>query len=452
MRLLRQALPVWIPGPALLVLTIVLIASLPPWSRAQAPPGDVTFTRLSTFRIPFQTEPNERRIKQIQLYVSTDQGRTWDYYVSVAPDRNGFDFRAQRDGAYWFAVRTIDLDGHSFPLNMEGARPGLKVVVDTQPPIIRLQGMSPRDGEVGVQWEVRDDNLDPAGLRLDYRLPGSAEWQALRADVPVTGQHYWRPETNGSVEVRLRARDRAENWSEEKVTVSPNGYVGRPASSGSEAPSARPSETEIRLVNSTKIALNYEIQGKGKSGVGKVELWVTRDSTCRAWSRFGEYDGERSPLVVDVPGEGLYGFTILPKSGVGIGDPPPQSGDRPQIWLEVDQTKPVVRIGKAELERDNGRLTINWTASDKNLGANPIDLYYTDQLDNPNSWKLIESKLSNTGHYVWQMPSEVPFRFWVRVVATDRAGNVGSDEGHDPIIVDLSKPKGFILGVEGMSK
>jgi len=49
------------------------------------------------------------------------------------------------------------------------------------------------------------------------------------------------------------------------------------------------------------------------------------------------------------------------------------------------------------------------------------------------------------------MPANVPFRLYVRVEAADRAGNVGSAQTPNPILVDLSKPKVNILNVEPRS-
>jgi hypothetical protein len=152
--------------------------------------------------------------------------------------------------------------------------------------------------------------------------------------------------------------------------------------------------------------------------------------------------------MVEVDGEGLYGFTLVVRSGVGLGDQPPQVGDPPQVWVEVDLTKPAVRLGPIEVGRgaDKGRLTITWTATDKNLGAQPITLSYARQAGGP--WEPIASRLENNGRFVWQMPKDVPYQFFVRAEAADRAGNVGADETPRPVSVDLSLPKGVIVNVE----
>src|SRR5262249_51683483 len=121
---------------------------------------------------------------------------------------------------------------------------------------------------------------------------------------------------------------------------------------------------------------------------------------------------------------------------------------QPQVWVEVDLTKPVVRLTSVDVGRgaDSGRLTLRWTASDKNLGPQPITLSYAEQASGP--WKPIAPNVDNSGSFVWQMPKDVPYQFLVRVEATDRAGNIGFDETTKPVIVDLLQPKGIIINVE----
>jgi hypothetical protein len=435
-------------------ISVLLLGSSTP-GQTQSPASDVSYSRFAVFRIPFQTETSAQRLRQVQLYYSIDQGQSWQAANTAAPDLRYFDFRAARDGQYWFTVQTIDLEGRRYPVTMEGARPGLKVIVDTQAPIVRLRELPPRNGEVGVDWEVRDDNLDQASLRLEYRLLGAQDWVPIAADLPAAGQKFWAPATNGPIEVRLRARDRAENWNEDKLTLGTGAGSGRPAvSSATEGGGARPAESAMRVVNSTRIGLNYEIRDKGPSGISAVELWYTQDLAGRNWQKYREDTGAdvHPPFIVDVNGEGLYGFTLIVRSGVGLAERPPQVGDQPQQWVEVDLTKPVVRIGSVDVGRgpDLGRLTINWTATDKNLGRQPIALSYAEQASGP--WTPIANNLENSGRYTWQMPGGVPYKFLVRVEASDRAGNVGVAETTNPVIVDLAQPKGLILGVDPVTK
>jgi hypothetical protein len=414
----------------------------------------VSYSKHPVFRIPFNTD-SAGRLKQIQLYVSADKGQSWKQVVAVAPEQRFFDFRAPADGLYWFTVRTVDLENKTYPQNLEGARPGLKVIVDTQPPVVRLRALPSRDGEVGVEWDVRDDNLLPTGIRLEQRLQGGTAWMPLAADLPASGQKFWRPGTNGIVEVRLIAVDQATNAGEDKTTVTPGPFSGRalPTAVDPAPAPVRVPESAIRLVNTKRIGLNYEIKDKGPSGVSAVELWYTQDPACRSWQKYREEDGKTPPpFLIDVEGEGLYGFTLVVRSGVGLGERPPQVGDKPQVWVEVDLTKPLVKLGPVDVGRgaDSGRLTIHWTATDKNLGPKPITITYAKDAAGP--WMPVAANLENNGRFVWQMPSDVPYQFLIRVEAADRAGNVGADETQKPVIVDLLQPKGVILNVEPVTR
>ena len=155
-----------------------------------------------------------------------------------------------------------------------------------------------------------------------------------------------------------------------------------------------------------------------------------------------------------VSAEGLYGFTLLARSGVGLGERPPQIGDRPQVWVEVDLTKPVVQLQNILVGQgaDKGKLFLHWKAYDKNLGSTPILLSYAEKQEGP--WlPICERKLPNTGKYVWVMPQGnppqgVPYQFHVRVEAVDLAGNVGAAVTQNLVRVDLLLPKATIINVE----
>jgi hypothetical protein len=428
--------------------------------------GGIIYSRFRHFRIPFQTGAGEQRLKQLQLYVSTDQGKSWQPAALAPPEQRHFKFMTDRDGFFWFAVQTQDQEGRLNPPSMEdrigpdgikiSVQPSLKVIVDSKPPAVALQPLAPRGGEVGVSWDIRDDNLDltlPDAIQLDYRPVGSGgSWIPLLRQ-PGTAQAFWNPHTQAAVEVRLRARDRAGNWGEATTLVS---LAGVPQAN-SENPNPNtiqgPAPAERRLVNSKRITLNYELKEVGPSGVSAVDLWYTQDG--RSWNKYPPRPGEdanQRAVAFEVQGEGLYGLTLVARSGVGLGIRPPQLGDRPQIWVEVDLTKPEVQLHSVVvgLGADKGKLAITWSARDKNLHKQPITLSYAEHAGGP--WTTIVEHQANTGRYVWTMPDRVPYQFHVRVEAADRAGNVGAAVTAEVVKVDLSQPRVNILNVEPATK
>jgi len=414
-----------------------------PSARAQTPASDdVFYSRHSDFFIPFQAD--DRRIKEVILHVSEDQGQTWKNIANARPADGRFRFNARRDGWYYFTVQTRDFENRLYPARLEQVKPGLRVCVDTQLPTVQLEPLVPPEGGAGVKWDIRDDNLDLSSLVLEYREPGAAQWTRLNSQRIAAGQFVWNPAMNGTMDVRLQVRDLAGNAGAATTTVTPGSRAVQPLQGGNPAPRAN-STGGIRYVNSTRINLNYKVSDVGKSGISKVELWVTLDG--RSWQLHESRDNQQPPFTVEVKDERQYGFTLIARSGVGMGIPPPRLNDPPQVWVEVDLTKPVVRlediiVGKGA---DTGNLTILYKASDKNMAARPITISYAEKADGP--WTQIVRGDDNTGRYVWKMPADVPYQMYIRVEAIDKAGNVGVDPTAQPVAVDLSQPKVQVIDV-----
>jgi hypothetical protein len=205
------------------------------------------------------------------------------------------------------------------------------------------------------------------------------------------------------------------------------------------------------MVNSRRICLNFNISDVGPSGISSVELWATRDG--HTWQRYSNSPPPPSgPLVVHVAEEGRYGFSLVVKSGVGISSPPPRPGDAPQLWVEVDETRPKVRLLHAEVGKglESDCLTLTWMASDANLVPKPMTISTSTSKDGP--WTPVASNLENTGKYLWHMPRDVPYQFYVRVEASDRAGNHSADCWPEPMKVDRACPHATILGIDPGSK
>ncbi len=205
-----------------------------------------------------------------------------------------------------------------------------------------------------------------------------------------------------------------------------------------------PAAVRPRMVASTTFELEYEIESVGPSGIGRVELWGTRDGG-RTWSDFAVDTDNRSPMPVAVGGEGIYGFRILVQSGSGFGGRPPAEGDLPDIWIGVDRTKPTCKITGTEVSPDGLELLVQWEAADDALDPQPVTLLFSESASGP--WTPIASGLENSGSYRWKLDNRVPPRILLRLEVRDEAGNVGSFDTGEPLTVDRFRPAGKIRGV-----
>jgi hypothetical protein len=184
----------------------------------------------------------------------------------------------------------------------------------------------------------------------------------------------------------------------------------------------------------------------GSSGIGSVELFVTRDEGS-SWQRLtSETPAPNLPpgprtITAELPGEGRYGLYLIVRSGVGLGKQTPRNGERPQMRVEVDLTPPEGTLYKpqpAPGQRD--AVIVRWLAKDTNLGEKPIRLEWAERKGGP--WQLVgEGDLPNTGQYLWKLPPNMPGKIFLRMSITDLAENVGVAESPEPEIIDLNEPE-----------
>lgn len=177
-------------------------------------------TRQRQFTIPFRIDPPRVPIQdplEVQLHASTDQGKTWKLQARVPPQAAQFAVRVPSDGEYWFLVRTLDRGGRLRP--DRPTAPELRVIVDTTPPLMKLNASRGPDFALLIDYLVSDANIDFSSLKLQYRTSDNSPWtdaivnknQSVQNGV-VNGR-LTLPEVSPKDAVQLRAeiRDLAGN-------------------------------------------------------------------------------------------------------------------------------------------------------------------------------------------------------------------------------------------------
>lgn len=481
-----------------------------PPQRATVSDSKLIHYKSRSFRIPV-TVPDEVRdlVREVRLWVSDDYGYHWKQFGVTSPDRPEFPFKATRDAEYWFAIQTVDTQGKVYPADDSQAEPSLRVVVDTAPPTLILEPAGRRGSLVAVRWEASDENLVRRSLTLEFQpeRAGALEWRSVplsERDFRLTGSKSWDTGTGEPIRVRATVLDRAKNSRQVEIVLADGsaelpGSVaasrddwnapprvapissrslagdgdfgandplasldrGQPPSSDEHdfragnfggSSMARGGETGPRpdqslLVGSPRFPLQYEVADAGPNGIARVQLWVTHDGG-RTWYPQAEDNDKTSPYPVDLRGEGTFGLWLAVQGASGLGDPPPTSGDRPQIWVEIDSTPPVVQVESPRLGTgaSTGKILILWHASDPHLAARPVTLSYRAE-GSSDPWTRIAGPIENSGQFIWVVPPGVPPRFRVRIEVDDSLGHRGAAES-GPILVDRTRPKGRIIGLD----
>jgi hypothetical protein len=174
-------------------------------------PPDVYTMRNSNLEIPIRVNEAKRAdIKELELHVSSDQGRTWTLAGRAMPDQKAFAFHANGDGLYWFCVCAIDKTGRREPEDIATAKPALKVMIDTTHPALQVVAIDRVGEEVQVAWECNDSQADPASLRLEYRPAGAeptAVWTPAAVPPQLIGTCRFRPTQGGALAIRMQIVD-----------------------------------------------------------------------------------------------------------------------------------------------------------------------------------------------------------------------------------------------------
>ena len=433
------------------------------------------------FKLPFTVDNSRGNALEIKLYVSRPGG-PWELLTTAEPSRKGFEVRLSADGIYNFCPQAVYDNNRSVPATVADLTPLFRVNVDTQLPAVSLKAVAGNPGTGGVEWDCRDELIDPKGIRLECRYPGQVEWMPNPGNYNVSGSYFWQLDGK-RLEVRVRARDLAGNIGESQVVSIPDGNAAAPqgnmgggmgaAPSNPAFPNATGGGREPFYINRREVNLETRIL-TGKSGLSEVKLWVKREA--QEWAEVPGGirevprgtdnanqpmpDGtriEKKIIAYKAETDGQFGFLITSRSKVGLGEKAPRKQDQPNVQVIIDTQVPTVTLKETKVipngERGNF-LSIQWDANDAHLAPQPV---YIDYAETPAEgapfdpkkaeWRSIAEKRDNNGSFLWPVPNAEPYRFYVRVRVLDRASNMGEAISKEPVIVDLFTPKSEILDV-----
>lgn len=182
----------------------------------QAPtPGEVIPLNLRNLRIPVNLPEGRRtELRELLLFASIDQGRTWQQVAVIGPDKDAFNFNAPADGSYWLIVAAVDRQGRQDPDNLQKHGPDMRLAIDTSKPLLRLTQGQRQGEDVVIAWELKEEAPDWNSFRLEYQTKdGASSWTRIPVTAGLTGQARFRPPSPEPLVVRLVLKDQAGNES-----------------------------------------------------------------------------------------------------------------------------------------------------------------------------------------------------------------------------------------------
>lgn len=219
------------------------------------------------------------------------------------------------------------------------------------------------------------------------------------------------------------------------------------------APAARPPLPQVQLVNDKEILIEYVLSRVGPGGVGSVMLYLTRNGG-QTWEFFAEdpdagasANGSKYQRTLELPGEGVFGLSLVVLNKAKIGRKPPQPGDAPEMMVEVDLSSPLAELKKPIQDpQKRDHLLLRWDARDKNLTERPVTLEWAERPEGP--WQIIGGgELPNTGQHSWVPPKGMPVYVHLRLRVRDKANNEAVAVTQQPQLIDLTEPESRLIMV-----
>ncbi len=174
------------------------------------------------------------RPEKLRLYAAEAGGRfvmvaektpeTLDQFEDLRGNKlRGFTYTARDDGEVTFATQRVYRDGKESPRTEDLAAES-RVVFDTRPPSVQIAAV----GTLGVEWDVRDENLDPDGVSLQARYKDTkSDWKAWKDRLNAQDKYtISKIQAGYKLEVRIVAKDRAGNEMASRPIVLPADGVG----------------------------------------------------------------------------------------------------------------------------------------------------------------------------------------------------------------------------------
>ncbi len=190
---------------------------------------DFQVTKVRTHKLGVSYKPERKKdILEARLYISRDQGQTWEMIQTIPPTQDEFTFTAKADGLYYINMQIVFVKGPPEPADVSRVAPAQKLVIDSTAPIVRVTSATRSGDEIAAEWTVEDKFPNDASTKIFYRaLAGTeADWQAAPEGSIAKRSAKFKSQIAGPVVVQIVTMDLAGNVGRANKEVGETGTLG----------------------------------------------------------------------------------------------------------------------------------------------------------------------------------------------------------------------------------
>ena len=202
---------------------------------------DFQVTRVRSHKLGVNYKPERKKdIQEARLFVSRDQGQTWEMVQAIPPSQEEFTFTAKADGLYYISMQLVFTKGPAEPVDVSRVPPAQKLVIDSTPPVVKITSAARNGDEVIAEWTVEDKFPNDSTTKIFYRgLAGTdADWQAAPEGSVTKRSAKFKSLVAGPVVIQIVTQDLAGNVGRANKEVAEKGIAS--ASASTPAPPVMP--------------------------------------------------------------------------------------------------------------------------------------------------------------------------------------------------------------------
>ncbi|MCK4766532.1 MAG: hypothetical protein KAW12_30335 [Candidatus Aminicenantes bacterium] len=348
-------------------------------------------------------------INNVTIDYSKDKGATWKQVVLTTPNDGSFEWTVPETPSDLCLVRVTSNDGDPDPVPSDVSDDVFSIVIPG--PVIRV--ISPNGGEqlvtgsrTTITWYANNTRED---VKIEYSTTGGDTWTAIAGATANNGKYDWTvPDVTSEI-----CLVRISQTSGQPVDLSDKVFSIVP-----------PLSQDITVISPNG-------RESWTAGSQQVIKWSSNGEINNVTIEYSTDNGYTWKMIVQTtPDDGTFDWTVpdtvsdkcLVRVSANNGDPDPVPSDVSDqvfsIVLSVPGEFKVTSPNGGESWEVGSSQSITWNSSGT---INSVMLEYS--YDNGNSRSTIESSVSNSGTYDWNVPDAVSDECLVRVTANDGSGD-----------------------------
>ena len=149
-------------------------------SAEQLPPLKFINTRDVAFKYEI-TKQGTSGIQAVELWMTEDDGKTWEMFVRQEGDRSPIRARLRGEGVFGFRLVLVNGNGHRCGEPKPGQAPAMRAELDLTLPHVRIDAVDrakANDGVLDMRWTVSEKNFDDASCSPEWSEDGR-EWRPI---------------------------------------------------------------------------------------------------------------------------------------------------------------------------------------------------------------------------------------------------------------------------------